>query len=518
MCCGESELRANKLNTVSAWLIILVYITQMIIFSSTDIVLIRQGVAYLYDDWRPALDILCAVMLGAEYVFILLCAFSVRARGAAVKFLCMYLTWLVVTRVLCGDPTLVNSVEYVRIAALCAALLCFSITLGKKERGYMLTVLAAIVFAYNLVFAFLSLVVAVTRESIQLPLGISIAVRNVGGVSCVAVVGSHRNTASMWYAAALCLAAYLFSLTRNKALRVIYIFSMPVFYAAAAISHSRLSLLALSAAVSMLVMLPVLKKLSAKKTAAKVAAALLTALIVVPLSYKSYDAVAAMMSGANVLVQPHDTAPHEASNDAEVGTSADAAGSEEKDRSPENAQPAENSEPPEELFKDTRSAADAKNLGGRVRLWRSVYTTLYFERDRLWRGSLTNDYMYTINMLSKFPNPADGEINTHNYLVEALVLTGIPGFLLLLAFSVILVVRMVRVFFYNGADVSLKLLIVLLSAILVKNMGEAFIIRTDDITNYLFFFAAGAFLAYSYELFPEKPFMIKMLQKCSGRK
>lgn len=496
----EPTARANKLITVSAGLVIVIFLTQLVMFSSTDIVLIRQGVAYLHDDWRPALDILCAVMLSAEYVFILLCVFSVRVRGMAAKLLCAFLTWLVVTRVLCGDPTLVESVEYVRVAALCAALLCFSMTLEKKERRRMLGALAAIICVYYFVIAVLTLAVAVTRENMQLPLGIGITIKEEAGFSFVTVVGRHRNTASMWSVIGLCLAAYLFSLTKNKLPRVICVIASLVFYAAVSISRSRLSMLALSVAVSMFVMLPVLKKLSGKKTAVRIAAALITALIVIPLSYKSYDAVAAVISRANVLVQSQDQSQYEASTGAEVNE----IGTEAKPQTEENAQLAENGDAQNDMFKETRDADNAKNLGGRVRLWKSVYGTLYFERDRLLRGSLTNDYMYTVNMLSGFPDPADGELNTHNYLVEALMLTGILGFLLLLAFTLILVIRMVRVFFCDGADMPVKLMVVLLTATLVKNMGEAMLMRSDDVTNYVFFLAAGAFLAFSYELFPEK--------------
>lgn len=496
----ETTERANKLITVSAGLVIVIFLTQLVMFSSTDIVLIRQGVAYLYDDWRPALDILCAVMLSAEYVFILLCVFFVRVRGMAAKLLCAFLTWIIVTRVLCGDPTLVESVEYVRVAALCAALLCFSMTLEKRERRRMLGALAAIICVYYFMIAVLTLAVAVTRENMQLPLGIGITIKEEAGFSFVTVVGRHRNTASMWSVIGLCLAAYLFSLTKSKLPRVICVIASLVFYAAVSISRSRLSMLALSVAVSMFVMLPVLKKLSGKKTAVRIAAALLTALIVIPLSYKSYDAVAAVISRANVLVQSQDQSQYEASTGAEVNE----IGTEAKPQTEENAQLAENDDAQNDMFKETRDADNAKNLGGRVRLWKSVYGTLYFERDRLLRGSLTNDYMYTVNMLSGFPDPADGELNTHNYLVEVLMLTGILGFLLLLAFTLILVIRMVRVFFCDGADMPGKLMVVLLTTTLVKNMGEAMLMRSDDVTNYVFFLAAGAFLAFSYELFPEK--------------
>ena len=89
------------------------------------------------------------------------------------------------------------------------------------------------------------------------------------------------------------------------------------------------------------------------------------------------------------------------------------------------------------------------------------------------------------------------------------MLTGILGFLLLLAFTLILVWRMVRVFFAAGAELSVKLLTLPLTAVLLKNMGEAMLLRYDDITNYMFFLVTGVFLAYSYELLPEKKLYLR---------
>ena len=84
------------------------------------------------------------------------------------------------------------------------------------------------------------------------------------------------------------------------------------------------------------------------------------------------------------------------------------------------------------------------------------------------------------------------------------MLTGLPGLLLILAFFFILVCRMLRIFFDTGVDSSIKLLTLPLTTVLLKNMGEAMLLRYDDITNYFFFLVAGVFLAYSYELLPEK--------------
>ena len=156
------------------------------------------------------------------------------------------------------------------------------------------------------------------------------------------------------------------------------------------------------------------------------------------------------------------------------------------------------------LFTETRNTDNILNLGGRNLVWKCVISLLHMQPERLLHGSLDNEYMTMINIFISATDPGAIVANTHNFFLETLMLTGLPGLLLALAFTLILVWRMVRVFFAAGAELSVKLLTLPLATVLLKNMGETTLLRYDDITNYVFFLAAGAFLAFSYELFPEK--------------
>ena len=95
-------------------------------------------------------------------------------------------------------------------------------------------------------------------------------------------------------------------------------------------------------------------------------------------------------------------------------------------------------------------------------------------------------------------------IDMHNYILDALMLTGIPGAVILILFTILLVTRMVKVFFSTKPEVcmSLKILTLPIAMLLVDNMMETHIFRADYAHSFLFFAISGAFLAWSYEVLP----------------
>ena len=93
------------------------------------------------------------------------------------------------------------------------------------------------------------------------------------------------------------------------------------------------------------------------------------------------------------------------------------------------------------------------------------------------------------------------------------MLTGIVGFLLALAFTVLMVIKMIRLFFsrHPHATTAVKTLTLPLSGIFIYGMFEIilFTASADDrsVTDFrelFFFLLAGIFLSYYYEIFPAK--------------
>ena len=101
----------------------------------------------------------------------------------------------------------------------------------------------------------------------------------------------------------------------------------------------------------------------------------------------------------------------------------------------------------------------------------------------------------------------------HNFLAQVLMLTGLPGFLLVFCFAILLAVKMIRFIFvvHPNATVEAKTLTLPLAGIFVYGMFETVIFTSSadhgaptDIRELYFFFVAGIFLRHYYQIFPTK--------------
>ena len=131
----------------------------------------------------------------------------------------------------------------------------------------------------------------------------------------------------------------------------------------------------------------------------------------------------------------------------------------------------------------------------------ALAASLRQEPSRLIKGCLRENLM-TITNAEIDENYGD----FHNSFVTVLVLMGIPGLVLALAFMILLAVRAAVLFFSDDprADAAVKTLIAILPPIYLHNLLESSIFVTMDFRSLSFFLVAGAVLAYSYEICPPK--------------
>ena len=436
--------------------------------------------------------------LAAYFLFILFCAFTVRVDGIAVKMLLAFFAWLVATRPLLLDAYLSESMLFIVPLALNIAIMCFGASLDENGRKRIFLIISAVVCVFCFLICIGVLYAAITRRNIILPLYIEIIMKEEGGLHYMDLRATHRNTSSQWYCICFCLAAVLGALSKKKLVKVLCSIMMAAFYVAVSIGLSRISMIALAIAMGMMVALILIKHFKNKKTSVHVAFGLAAVLVVTPVIYKSYNLVGSAVEKLSLAVTP-------------IGQLAE----ETEMRDDENANlddsdviPVVEIEEGDSMYTETRSKENTMMLGGRVLVWKSIASVVRYEPWRVNFGGLNKDYMAAINRTISNTDPSAVVVNTHNYLIETLMLTGVPGLILMALFSLFLVVRMIKVFFSPDAALLPKLLTIPLTATLFKGLGEATLIFHDrvgnDITNYIFFLAAGIFLAYSYELFPEK--------------
>ncbi len=428
-----------------------------------------------YERFAIALFICAAIFLRAPY----LCAEE--------RVLFLYAAWVCITRLLNGDLRLMSDYDYfIKSVVMCSAFTGVGLVLTEKGRRAFINAASFIYCAVMLFFAVLGIYAVVRGIVIDLPFEITVGISKERGTNFIEISNIIRTVSGMWFCIAACLTLYLMFAYKNRVFRVFAGVCAFIFYCAVALSFGRTAMLAMCAAVAMLGMLLVLRRLAGKSVRVKAVALAVTAAVLLLASYKGYGLVQAAFSrlAAVCTVESVQTEPFAPAEDAEPAAeaAADSNGTE---------QPA---------FVENRSLFD---LTGRTDIWRYGFITLKNDPTVLLRGGLVDDYMRASNAL----NPAtEYKQHMHNFLLDSLMLTGLVGLVLLAVFAVLLVVRMVRLFFATDAQVGFekKLLTLPLAAILLENTMEAVIFRYTDPISICFFLVAGVFLAYSYELLPEK--------------
>lgn len=399
------------------------------------------------------------------------------------KCLVLYALWVLVSRALNGDVYLNREFYFlVRTVLNTGCFICIGFVLDNEDRRRFFDLVCAIVCAYWFVLASIGIYATLNLCRIALPpAGMTVGFARVGANYQLTVDNIHRNVSAVWFALAAVLMVYQFFNCKKRFWRVPITLAGLVFYVATVLSFSRAALLGMCVALTMLVLLLVLRCFEAKSNRLKALLCVLVILVGLPLFYKSSSVATKLCSAvSSAVVAGEEFISEETAQ--EVGEK-------------------------EVVFEEGRDSENMAQLGGRSFLWKAGFMVLGEEPERLIKGGLIGPYMERVAELADEiagPDSPGANAQMHNFILDSLMLTGLPGALILIVFTLFLVIRMVRVFFSATAPMQLKLLTLPVAMLLVDNMMEAHILRYDIMPSILFFFITGTFLAWSYEALPGK--------------
>ena len=407
-----------------------------------------------------------------------------------VKLVIFYTIWFFLTRLINTDYYLQNELDITLSRVLCCVILPVGLLLSPAGRRRLLDVVIAVSCAFYLVTALIGLYACVFGVYFYLPPEHSVfgITDSLFGYSFYYIIAweTNRTISAVWFYLAWCMMAYEFFRCENRLWRIPICFAWLVFHLSIAFCFCRSIKLAVCVNVAMLAVLLGLRYIRLRSGAARTL--LLTALAAAALliGYKSFD----LMTGATAYLYNQLDTDIERTSDVFFG---DAFQKRNEDY---------------QSFGDARDLKESVStlaLSGRAELYATVLPALKYEPRRILFGKLSiKDMDYTSAVL-KYPY-----FHIHNYLLQVLLLTGLPGFLLVLAFSLLLVFRCIRLFF-SKALIADKLLVLPVSGIFIYGMFET-IIFTDsadqraltDFRELFFFLVAGVVLAAYYEHFPDK--------------
>ena len=155
---------------------------------------------------------------------------------------------------------------------------------------------------------------------------------------------------------------------------------------------------------------------------------------------------------------------------------------------------------------------------GRIKIYKASIDVIRNDPSILFRGCLDDRSSDELTRaLFEKGLIKEGKHITHyqNYLIQVLIVTGLPGLLLAASFSILLVIKSVKSFFCCGEKLSLphKTLVLPIAASMAYMMFEIGLFTTTDLRTLFFFLMSGIFAGGYYDSVLQNSEMLNSREK-----
>ncbi len=408
--------------------------------------------------------------------------------GIEVKLVAAYLLWVVLTRVFNGDRVLSREYLFVLDLALMLPFFSLGLVLDAGERRGLLNLLSVILGVYFFALGSLCVSCYLRQSDLFNPItgGRLCGVARLFTPGVITLLDVNPNVSSYWFYIGGMLMLYQFFACNSLPLRALSALALLMDFCAIVLGQCRSILLCASVSAGLLcglLLLAAVPKRGGKHAAkalvllAGFAGGTLVCLLLFLLAGKAAAAfrpaerIAAAPTSAAEVAAAAEPAPLAARSNTDVPWIGE----------------------PSERFKtwDARSS-------GRLSLYAAALDALRDNPRTLLVGQSADEVMTETNyrlMITGYPTL----VHFHNYLLQTLMLTGLPGLLLVLAVSLLLALRAFRMFLASGAPLREKLLwLPVLGTLLFGQMESGFFSYTDERTL-CFYLVSGLALGEWYD-------------------
>ncbi len=441
-------------------------------------------------------------------------AFLFRAglpREQVLRLHFCYLIWLLLSRWLNGDVYLFIDWKVLRYEFISFLMLSAGILLPPEGRRRLLNVLSLGFCCFFVLFSLMGIFVAFTNTYIHIPPeNVWITIRAAGNPRpLLNLLSSFRLTGAGRLYLAWGLLAYQAVRTRKTGLRVLLVLGMLVLHMTLALCYSHTIWITISLSCSMFVLLLGYRRLRTRSAVLRVLILAVVCIAVFPAVYKSFGLCLQLRDRLQPALAARFEQRYEswerkpdpeyfgvaAPEQPLIGVTFEYSSKEENEQAGD-------------IYLDQpRPRNQTLTLSGRTLIWESIPYCLRKNPSILFRGQLfkgmmdtTNRYLFGVYRIAVQPN-------MHNYLFQSILLVGLPGFLLVLAWTLLIVVRMVRVFFSRGASAvpfSFAFLTIPMTGMFVFCSMEYELFPAWDASTQAFLLLTGVFLGMYREFYPAK--------------
>lgn len=421
--------------------------------------------------------------------------------GIEVRLMILFTLWVFISRILNGDWFLLQD----RKTAFDVLLICMALPVGlvlkPRQREAVFNGLAVLMGGAFTLYAIAGIWSALTNTAVVIPPeNLTIKMVSYGNYMALETSTLIHNSTAIWLYVGLGLMLCQFFRCKRKLWRVTAALSAALMYVAIGLSHCRTIQIAVGVSAGMLALLLGMRYVKMQNKALRISALAVLMALAMLVGFKGLDWSASACSNISDAI---------VARNAQAFTQTPDTGSNERQSAEQSGEtPALPGAIPEIDYTDKRNGIFHNyTFSGRTVIWTAVPTALSYNPKVLLTGQMREHMMDNVNLVRVQRNhQAKAMPNMHNYLLETLMLTGLPGLLLVSLFSLILAIKMFRVFFTKQPQVSfaLKLLTIPLAGLFIDSLMESLLFTTTNSITITFFIIAGIFIADYRDAFPGK--------------
>ncbi len=414
-------------------------------------------------------------------------------NGPEYTLLVCYWLWFIASRILNGDPALVQEFSLVFDLALMLPSFLVGLVLERENRKRFLDWFSAAVGGYHFLLGLVCLAAFILRRQFVNPItGGLLGMTTTDSFERINILDINICATAFWFMMAFLLMVYQFFACKNRLWRIPIVLAGLVHYSVVAISFTRSVKVSLAVCTALLVVLLAYNKLKLRK---KTALALVLAALFLasaPLAYKSFDLISTGLLRVSIAVR--------ADKNEGVQTERGEASSQTLSASQGSETSTNDSL---EAYEDPRQWNGDLNSfsSGRLKIYKGAFLTIAEDPSILLTGCLSRDAMTRTNETLTRPQP-----HYHNFILQVLIFTGLPGLLLILALVILVVIKAVRLFFSRDekAETAVKLLALPITGTLIYSLFESCLFTGMEVRPLYFYILCGALLGFYYDVFPRK--------------